>query len=109
MDEGSYQKKNRTLDAVADAVNLAVMGSAVNSSAGAEESARIEKKIDQLGAKLERLSEQIKALQVPQQEQKVAVASANPADADKKPEVMQQVKALDIIYVKRSTEFSFYS
>ena len=109
MDEGSYQKKNKTLDAVVAAVNLAAMGSAVNSSARADESTRVEKKIDELGAKLERLSEQIKALQTPNQEQKLAVASENPAEADKKPDSMHQPKAQDVIYVRKSTEFSFYS
>lgn len=109
MDEGSSQKKNRMMDAVVAAVNLAAMGSAVNSSAVAKESTIIEKKIDELGAKLERLSEQIKSLQAPQQEQKLAVASDNPAAVDKKPEVVQQVKAQDVIYVRKATEFSFYS
>ena len=108
MDEGSSQKKNKTIDAVIAAVSMAAMGSAVNSSKAAE-SARVEKKINELGANLERISQQIKALQEPLDEQKLVVASANPAEEDKKPDGVQQGKSQDVIYVRKSTEFSFYS
>jgi hypothetical protein len=111
MDESSSQKKTKGLDGVIG-INLAATGTAINTSLGKladTEPGRIEKKIDDLGAKIERLAEQIKALQAPQQEQKIVADPANSGEPEKKPAGAQQVKAHDVIYVKKSTDFSFYS
>ena len=111
MDESSPQKRNRTLDAVIAAISLAAMGNAAGSAKGQiqSDSDRVERKIDELGSKIEKIAEQIKVLQAPQQEQKIIVPSATAADGDKKPEGAQQAKPQDVIYVRRSTEFPFYS
>jgi|SRR5687768_2746033 hypothetical protein len=111
MDESSPQKRNRTLDAVIAAINLAAMGNVAGSANGQSlsDAKRVENKIDELGSKIERMAEQIKALQAPQQEQKIIVGNATAADGDKKPESLQQTKPQDVIYVRKSTEFPFYS
>jgi hypothetical protein len=110
MDDSSSQKKTRTLDAVIAAVNLAAMGSAIGSSrSSADAHSEIAKKIDELGARIEQLASQVKALQAPQQEQKMVVDHAGSPEAEKKPDAVQQAKAQDVIYVRKATEFSFYS
>ena len=109
MDDSSSQKKTRTLDAVIAAVNLAAMGSAIGSSRSTSDAQEIAKKIDELGARIEQLASQVKALQAPQQEQKMVVDQAGSPEAEKKPEAVQQAKSQDVIYVRKATEFSFYS
>ena len=108
MDEGSSQKKTKSQDTATTAVNPEAVGHDVNSLSGLQ-SARVEKKIDELGAKLEKLSQQIRALQAPAHEQKSADSSANPDEPGKKPEGAPQAKAEDVIHVRKSKEFSFYS
>lgn len=108
MDESSSQKRNRTLDTVVAAVNLAAIGAAARTAKG-QDAERLEKKIDELGAKIEKIAEQIKVMQAPQQEQKIIVGTASAAEGDKKPEGVQQAKPQDVIYVRKSTEFPFYS
>jgi hypothetical protein len=95
MDEGSSHKRSKV---------GAAKGGLSEATPGI-----LEKKIDDLGARIERLTEQIKALQVPQTEQKLVVGAASAAEPEKKQEGVQQAKAQDVIYVKKSTEFSFYS
>jgi hypothetical protein len=95
MDEGSSQKRSKAGSAKGD-LSEAAPGI-------------LEKKIDDLGTKIERLAEHVKALQAPQTEQKIVVGDAGTAEPEKKPEGAQQAKAQDVIYVKKSTEFSFYS
>lgn len=109
MDERSSQKKFKTIDAVIAAVNLAAMGSAIGSTRSSRDEMLLEKKLDDLGTKIERLEQQVKSLQPPLGEQKISVAAANSAEPDKKPEGVQQAKNQDVIYVRKSTEFSFYS
>ena len=117
MEASSSHKKNKALDAVVAAINLAAMGAAVtatsrNSDVPSIEAERVERKINELSAKLDRIAEQLKNLQVPSQDQKVLVASGNTAEADKKPEAtqqQQQAKPQDVIYVRKSSEFQFYS
>ena len=94
MDEGSHKKCK--------------IGTARGESFEAE-SGVLEKKIDDLGAKIERLVEQVRALQAPQNEQKIVAGMESTAEPEKKPEGVQQAKAQDVIYVRKSTEFSFYS
>ncbi|HKU50368.1 MAG TPA: hypothetical protein VJP79_10480 [Nitrososphaera sp.] len=137
MDESSSQKKTKTIDAVIAAVNLAAMGVALSSKAeekmfegddnnrgSSDKREAVEKRLDELAEKLDRISEQLKVLQGPQQEQQkvVAVAASTTTTttatatgavdgADKQPENAgtQQAKPQDVIYVRKSSEFSFYS
>ena len=95
MDESSSHKKSR-------------IGAASSEPFEAEPSV-LEKKIDDLGEKIERLVEQVRALQVPQNEQKLVMSAESSSEPEKKPEGVQQAKAQEVIYVRKSTEFSFYS
>jgi hypothetical protein len=95
MDESSSHKKSK-------------IGTARGESFEAEPGI-LEKKIDDLGAKIEQLVVQVRALQVPQNEQKLVVAAESTAEPEKKSEGIQQAKAQEVIYVRKSTEFSFYS
>jgi len=135
MDESSSQKKTKTIDAVIAAVNLAAMGVALSSKVeektsdgdddhrgSSDKRAAVEKRLDELAEKLDRISEQLKVLQGPQQEQQKVVAAASTTTTtatatgavdgdDKQPENAgtQQAKPQDVIYVRKSSDFSFYS
>lgn len=112
MDERSPQRKSRTIDAVIAAVNLAAMGSAIHASTAiprGSETDKLEKKIDDLAAKIERLAEQLKMVQAPQQDQKVVVNNSGPPEQPAKPDSSPQSKPQDVIYVRKPGEFSFYS
>jgi hypothetical protein len=45
----------------------------------------------------------------PQQQQKIEVGASGPKEAEKKPEATQQQKPQGVIYVRKSSEFSFYN
>lgn len=83
MDESSQQKKKGY-----DAIIAAISG--------------VEKSISDLNAKFDRISEQLKSVQ--------PEASTTTKEAEKKPENAQQPhKPQDVIYVRKSSEFSFYN
>lgn len=84
MDESSPQKKKGL-----DAVIAAISG--------------VEKSISDLNAKFDRISEQLKSLQ--------PEVNTTTKEAEKKPESTQQPhsKPQDVIYVRKSSEFSFYN
>lgn len=114
MDESSSKSsvKKKDLDAIINTVNMAVGAGiaaaiAATSKTNVAEAGRIEKRIEELNAKFDRLSEQLKGLQpaLPQQ-QKIEVGAA-PKEAEKKENAQQ--KPQDVIYVRKSSEFSFYN
>jgi hypothetical protein len=112
MDERS-QKKASALRSPAVANNLAAMGTGASKTNGASISPKermvIERKLDELGSKIDKLTEQLKNLQAPPQDQKIIVESANGAEPGKKEDTAQQAKPQDVIYVRKSSDFSFYS
>lgn len=108
MDEPSQRKRN--LDAVITAINMMAMSAGIaaaviaanKSKATGTDAGRIEKSISDLNAKFDRISEQLKSVQ--------PEASTTTKEAEKKPENAQQPhKPQDVIYVRKSSEFSFYN
>jgi hypothetical protein len=109
MDEVSQKKK---FDAIVTAINMAAMGagiaaavlSANKSKSASADAARIEKSISELNAKFDRITEQLKSMQP-----EVGTATKEA----KKPEGAQQPHSTkpqqDVIYVRKSSEFSFYN
>lgn len=109
MDES---QKKKSFDAIITAINMAAMGAGIaaaaiaagKSRAAGADASRIEKSISELNAKFDRISEQLKSMQQPE------VGAATTREAGKKPEGgSQQHKQQDVIYVRKSSEFSFYN
>jgi flagellar hook-basal body complex protein FliE len=107
MDESSQKKKS--FDAIITAINMAAMGAgiaaavlAANKSKSANaDAARIEKSISELNNKFDRM---LKTMQ--------PEVSTTTKEAEKKPEGAQQPHSKpqqDVIYVRKSSEFSFYN
>lgn len=130
MDESSssppsLQKKMKNMDAkINTAINLAVMGAGIaaavaaanKSEAATVEASKIEKSLSELSAKFDKMAEQLKVMQQqapspPPQQQKIEVSASGAKEAEKKPEAtqQQQQKPQDVIYVRKSSEFSFYN
>jgi hypothetical protein len=95
----NLQKKTKNMDAkITTAINLTAMGAGIaaavaatnKSKAASAEASKIEKSISELSAKFDKMVEQLKIMwqQAPQQ---------------------QQQKPQDVIYVRKSSEFSFYN
>lgn len=86
MDESSQKKKN--LDAVISAISV------------------VEKNIIELNSKFDRISEQLKNLHPAKME-----VNTTTHDVEKKPEgsTQPQKPKQDVIYVRKSSEFSFYN
>lgn len=113
MDESSSKNsvKKKDLDAIINTVNMA-MGAgiaaaiAATNKSGVPDAGRLEKRIEELNAKFDRLSEQLKGLQPAMPAQKIEVGAA-PKEAEKKENAQQ--KPQDVIYVRKSSEFSFYN
>jgi t-SNARE complex subunit (syntaxin) len=110
MDESSQRKGN--FDSVIAAINMVALGAgiavavaAVNKSkAQGAETGRIEKTISELNAKFDRISEQLKSVH--------PEIDTTAKEVEKKPEGAPQPnnnKSQDVIYVRKSTEFSFYN
>jgi hypothetical protein len=107
-DEASQKKKG--FDAIITAINMAAMGAGIaaaviaasKSKAASADAGRIEKSIGELNSKFDRMSEQLKSIQP---------EVNTTAKAEKKPEGAQQPhgKPQDVIYVRKSSEFSFYN
>jgi hypothetical protein len=127
MDESSsssLQKKTKNMDAkITTAINLAVMGAGIaaavaatnKSKAASAEARKIEKSISELSAKFDKMVQQLKVMQQQapqQQQQKIEVSASGAKEAEKKPKATQQQqkkKPQDVIYVRKSSEFSFYN
>ena len=111
MDE---QRKNssRNLGMIFMAVNLISMGVNVVAAAAtdrakrqaAREADRIERAVSELEGKVDKISEQLRGIQAAP-----PTTPEVPKDNEKKPEPKGQQKADDVIYVKKSSEFWFYS
>ena len=108
MDES---QKKKSFDAIIAAVNMAAMGAGIaaaviaagKSKAADADADRIEKSIGELNEKFDRISEQLKSMHP-----EVGTATKQ---VEKKPESAQQhgKSQQDVIYVRKSTEFSFYN
>jgi outer membrane murein-binding lipoprotein Lpp len=106
MDES---QKKKGFDAIITAINMAAMGAGIaatviaanKSKAASADAGKIEKSIDELNAKFDRITEQLKSVQ--------PEVSATAKEAGKKPENAQPAKQQDVIYVRKSSEFSFYN
>lgn len=106
--DGSQKKKG--FDAVITAINMASMGAGIAAAVIAANKSRtasanagmFEKSISELNEKFDRISEQLKSMQ--------PEVSTTTKEAEKKPESAQQLhKPRDVIYVRKSSEFSFYN
>jgi seryl-tRNA synthetase len=126
MDESSssLQKKMKNMDAkINTAINLAVMGAGIaaaiaaanKSKAARVEASKIEKSISELSAKFDKMAEQLKVMQhqaPPQQQQKIEVGASGAKEAEKKSRGSPAAAAKAAgrnIYVRKSSEFSFYN
>jgi t-SNARE complex subunit (syntaxin) len=109
MDESSQKKR---FDSIITAINMAAMGAGIaaavlaanKSKAASADAARLERSISELSSKFDRITEQLKGMQPDM--------SATPKEAEKKPEPSQQPQSKtqqDVIYVRKSSEFSFYN
>lgn len=109
MDESSQKKKS--FDAIITAINMAAMGAGIaaaifaanKSKSASTDASRIEKSINELNTKFDRVTEQLKSMH--------PEVSAPTKEAEKKPENSQQPHKTqqDVIYVRKSSEFSFYN
>ena len=109
MDESSQRKKS--FEAIITALNMAAMGAGIaaaviaasKSKAASADAGRIEKSISELSAKFDRMSEQLKNIQ--------PEVNTTTKEVEKKPEGAAQPhsKPQDVIYVRKSSEFSFYN
>jgi t-SNARE complex subunit (syntaxin) len=110
MDESSSQKKK--VDAIVTALNMAAMSAGIaaavlaanKSKSASTDPARIEKSISELNAKFDRITEQLKSVH--------PEVGAATKEVEKKPEGAQQPHGKpqqDVIYVRKSSEFSFYN
>ncbi|HEU4604854.1 MAG TPA: hypothetical protein VFS46_01315 [Nitrososphaera sp.] len=107
--DGSQKKKS--FDAVVAAINMAAMGAGIaaaviaasKSKAAGADADRIEKSIGELNEKFDRISEQLKSMH-PEVGTATKQAEKKPENAAQHPKPQQ-----DVIYVRKSTEFSFYN
>ncbi len=116
MDGSSHQaKKPKGFDAIITAINMAAMGAGIaaaviaanKSKSASTDAKRIEKSVGELNAKFDKISEQLKSMQP-----KIEVPATTTKEAEKKPEngtQQQPPKPQDVIYVRKSSEFSFYN
>jgi phosphoribosylcarboxyaminoimidazole (NCAIR) mutase len=105
MDESPQKKKG--FDALVTAINMgagiaAAVIAANKSKEASTDAGRIEKSISELNTKFDRISEQLKSIH--------PEVSTTTKQAEKKPENAQLPhKPQDVIYVRKSSEFSFYN
>ena len=112
MDESSQQRK-KNLDAIVAAISTATMGAGIAAAAIAAgkynsasvDAARIEKSISELNSKFDRIAEQLKSIH--------PEISATAKEVEKRQESVQQPHKgkpqQEVIYVRKSSEFSFYN
>jgi hypothetical protein len=107
MDESSQKKKG--FDAIITAINMAAMGAGIaaaviaanKSKAANADAGRIERSITELNGKFDRISEQLKSIQ--------PEVNTTTKEAEKKQNAQQPPKPQKVIYVRKSSEFSFYN
>jgi len=92
------------MGAMVAGIAAAVIAANKGKSASADAS-KIEKSMSELNSKFDKISEQLKGIQP-----KMEVSSVTARESEKKPNgAPQQSKPQDIIYVRKSSEFSFYN
>lgn len=117
MDESSNQttKKSKSSDSIITAINMIAMGAGIaaaivaanKSKTASKDASRIEKSVSELNAKFDKISDQLKTIQQPA---KVDDPVSSSKKADGVAQQQQQPKPQqDVIYVKKSSEFSFYN
>jgi Skp family chaperone for outer membrane proteins len=108
MDGPSQQKKGFV--ALISLISMAAMGAGIaaaviatsKTKAASSSSGRIEKSVIELNSKFDRIFDQLKSIQ--------PEINATAKEAEKKPEGAQQRgKPQDVIYVRKSSDFSFYN
>jgi peptidoglycan hydrolase CwlO-like protein len=107
MNRSSQKKKD--FAAIISAMDMAAMGAgiaaaviAANKSKDASaDPGKIEKSISELNEKFDRISEQLKSMQ--------PEINTTTKEAEKKQNAQQPPKPQDVIYVRKSSEFSFYN
>ncbi len=110
-------KNSKGLDAIINAINMAIVGAGIAAAAIASnkskiasaDASRIEKSVNELNSKFDKVSEQLKSIPLA----KIEVPATTAKESEKKPdsaEQQQQPKPhQDVIYVRKSSEFSFYN
>ena len=125
MDDAGYphnkgdSKARAAVDAVVVAVNLAAMGAGIAAALSAQRSKRaakveasaVEKSVQDLNAKVEKISEQLRRLQPPVEAP--AGSEKSKDGTEKKPDsgqtAQQAQQKQEVIYVRKASEFSFYN
>jgi len=118
MDESSKQtKKSNGFETIISAINVVAMGAGITAAIIASNksktitvnASKIEKSVGELNSKFDKISEQLKSMQTA----KIEVPISTEKDGEKKQEpasIQQQPKhQKDVIYVRKSSEFSFYN
>ncbi|AFU57442.1 hypothetical protein Ngar_c04980 [Candidatus Nitrososphaera gargensis Ga9.2] len=113
MDDEVSSQKKKSFEVIITALNMAAMGAGIaaaviaasKSKAASADAGKIEKSISDLSAKFDKMSEQLKSIQ-PEVNNNTTTK-----EVDKKPEGAAQPhnKPQDVIYVRKSSEFSFYN
>lgn len=118
MDESSNQttKKSKSSDSIITAINMIAMGAGIaaaiiaanKSKTASKDASRIEKSVSELNAKFDKISDQLKTIQQPAKVDD-PVSSSKKADGVAQQQQQQPKPQQDVIYVKKSSEFSFYN
>ena len=114
-DSSQQEKKPKGFDAFITAVNIAAMGAGIAAAVIAAnkgkcanpDAGKIEKYVDEVNAKFDKISQQLKCIQ-PKIEDPATITK----EGEKKREngsTQQQPKPSDVIYVRKSSDFSFYN
>ena len=120
MEEFSNQttRKTRSFDSIITAINIIAMGAgfaaaaiaASKSKTASVDANRIEKSVNELNSKFDKISEQLRSLQPSKMQVSVAAAKESDRKPDSTAPQQQQPKPQqDVIYVRKSSEFSFYN
>jgi protein-disulfide isomerase len=111
-------KNSKSIDAIITAINMAVMGAGIAAAAiaankskiASADASRIEKTVSELNSKFDKVSEQLKSIQPAKIEVPATTAKETEKKQDSGEQQQQQPKPQqDVIYVRKSSEFSFYN
>lgn len=110
-------KNSKSLNAIITAINIAVMGTGIAAAAiaankskiASADACRIEKSVSELNSKFDKVSEQLKSIQPAKIEVPVTTAKETEKKQDKGEQQQQPKPQQDVIYVRKSSEFSFYN
>lgn len=114
MDDESSQKK-KSFDAIITAINMAAMGAGIAAAvfaankgkSASTDAEKIERSISELKSKFDMVSQQLKNIQ-PEVRAATKEVEEKPESTQQQPNAKSQQQQ-DVIYVRKSSEFSFYN